>query len=70
MDVAPSSGRWLYRGRHPYHLARVMNRAWAGLAAAGIGPGRLASLGVEGRRAGRPVCGRSAHRADDACPAR
>lgn len=55
MDLTHSFDRWLYRGKHPHHLARLMNRAWAGLASAGIGPGRLVRLEVKGRRTGQPV---------------
>lgn len=55
MGLTHSFDRWLYRGKHPNQLARLMNRAWAGLAAAGMGPDRLARLEVNGRRTGQPV---------------
>ncbi len=47
--------RWLYRGRRPNRLARGLNRAWAALAALGVGPDRLVRLEVAGRRTGRTV---------------
>ena len=50
-----SFDRWLYGGNRPNHLARLMNRAWAGLAAAGFGPRRLVTLQVKGRRTGRTI---------------
>jgi hypothetical protein len=46
---------WLYRGRRPNRLARLLNSGWARLAARGIGPARLATLEVEGRRTHRTV---------------
>jgi len=47
--------RWLYRGKRPHGLARILNRAWAGLAAKGVGPRGLAQLEVTGRNTGKPV---------------
>lgn len=47
--------RWLYRGKRPNRMARVLNRAWATLAAAGVGPDRLVRLEVRGRHTGRTV---------------
>ena len=47
--------RWLYRGGRPNRLARVQNRAWAVVAAAGIWPKRLATLEVRGHRSGRVI---------------
>jgi hypothetical protein len=47
--------RWLYRGGRPNRVARLLNGAWAKLAAAGIGPARLVALEVEGRRSHRVV---------------
>jgi deazaflavin-dependent oxidoreductase (nitroreductase family) len=55
MELTHGLDRWLYRGKHPHHLARLMNRAWAGLASAGVGPDRLVRLEVKGRRTGQPV---------------
>lgn len=45
--------RWLYRGNRPHALARLLNRGWAKLHAAGIAPNYLVTLEVPGRRSGR-----------------
>ena len=55
MELAHNADRWLYRGKRPNRLARLINGAWAGLASAGIAPARLVRLGVTGRRTGRMV---------------
>jgi len=55
VELGHSFDRWLYRGKRPNHLARLMNRAWAGLAATGFGPNRLVRLEVKGRRTGRTI---------------
>lgn len=47
--------RWLYRGRRPNAVARVINGVWARLFATGRGPARVATLEVVGRRSGNPV---------------
>jgi len=47
--------RWLYRGRRPNAVARVLNRAWAAVYALGIAPNHLVTLEVPGRRSGRPI---------------
>ncbi|MGY1737712.1 nitroreductase/quinone reductase family protein [Geodermatophilus sp. SYSU D00684] len=47
--------RWMYRGHRPHRLARTLNRAWAALAGAGLGPSRLVTLEVAGRRSGRTI---------------
>jgi deazaflavin-dependent oxidoreductase (nitroreductase family) len=47
--------RWLYRGRRPNRLARLINGALARLAAAGVGPGQLVMLQVAGRRTGKTI---------------
>jgi deazaflavin-dependent oxidoreductase (nitroreductase family) len=47
--------RWLYRGKCPNRLARLINGALARLAAAGIGPPQLVMLEVAGRRTGRTI---------------
>lgn len=48
--------RWLYRGGHPNHVARVLNRFWALVQSSGlILPQRLATLQVPGRRTGRMI---------------
>lgn len=55
MGLTHSFDRWMYHGKRPNYLARLANRAWAGLAAAGFGPRRLVRLEVKGRRTGRTV---------------
>ena len=55
MEVTHNLDRWLYRGRRPNRVARVVNGLWAHLAAAGIGPRRLMTLEITGRRSGRTV---------------
>lgn len=47
--------RWLYRGRRPNAVARVLNRFWAAVHALGIAPDYLVTLVVTGRRSGRAV---------------
>jgi deazaflavin-dependent oxidoreductase (nitroreductase family) len=47
--------RWLYRGRRPNRLARLINGALARLAATGIGPAQLVMLEVAGRRTGKTI---------------
>lgn len=47
--------RRLYAGGRPNRLARWINGAWARAASAGLGPGRLETLEVRGRRSGGPV---------------
>jgi deazaflavin-dependent oxidoreductase (nitroreductase family) len=47
--------RWLYRGKRPNRLARLINGALARLAGAGIGPGQLVMLEVAGRRTGETI---------------
>lgn len=55
VDLTHRVDRWLYRGKRPNSLARVANRAWGRLAAAGWAPGRLVRLEVTGRRTGRTI---------------
>jgi deazaflavin-dependent oxidoreductase (nitroreductase family) len=55
MDRTHSLDRWLYRGKRPNRIARLVNGTSARLAAAGIGPTRLVMLEVVGRRTGKPV---------------
>lgn len=50
-----SMARWYYRGGHPNAVARVLNRAWATVGAAGLWRGRLVRLEVPGRTSGRPI---------------
>lgn len=47
--------RWMYAGRRPNRLARLLNHGWAVVGAAGLWPGRLITLEVRGRQSGRPV---------------
>jgi len=47
--------RWLYRAGRPNLFARGQNKASAVVFAAGIWPGRLASLEVRGRSSGRLI---------------
>ena len=47
--------RWLYRGKRPNRLARLVNGITARLAGAGVGPARLMMLEVAGRRTGKTV---------------
>jgi deazaflavin-dependent oxidoreductase (nitroreductase family) len=55
MDPSHSLDRWLYRGRRPNRLARLLNTTGARLAAAGIGPARQVMVEVSGRRSGKAV---------------
>src|SRR5271165_6770709 len=55
MAVTHRVERWLYRGRRPHGSARFVNRAWARLAARGVGPRGLAQLEIAGRKTGKPV---------------
>jgi F420H(2)-dependent quinone reductase len=45
--------RWMYRGDRPHHLAALLNRWWAIVGSAGVGPDRLVTLEVRGRGSGR-----------------
>jgi deazaflavin-dependent oxidoreductase (nitroreductase family) len=47
--------RWLYRGRRPNWLARILNRAMATVASSGVTAGYLVTLEVTGRKSGRPA---------------
>lgn len=55
MERTHTLDRWLYRGRRPNRLARLVNGASARLAAAGIGPAQLVMLEVTGRRTGKTI---------------
>jgi deazaflavin-dependent oxidoreductase (nitroreductase family) len=55
MELTHSFDRWMYHGKRPNYLARLANRTWASLAAAGLGPRRLVRLEVKGRRTGQTV---------------
>ena len=45
--------RRLYGGGRPSRLAAALNRGWAIVGSAGLGPKRLVTLEVRGRRSGR-----------------
>jgi deazaflavin-dependent oxidoreductase (nitroreductase family) len=47
--------RWLYRGRRPNWIARILNRAWAAVFSSGIASDFLVTLEVTGRKSGRPI---------------
>jgi F420H(2)-dependent quinone reductase len=51
--VKDASRRWMYSGRRPNRVAALLNRGTAAVAAAGIGPSRIAAVEVRGRRTGR-----------------
>ncbi len=55
MERTHALDRWLYRGKRPNRLARLINGAWARLAAAGIGPAQLMMLEVAGRRTAKTI---------------
>jgi hypothetical protein len=55
MGFGQSARRWLYRGKRPGSVARFLNRVQAQLAAHGIGPARVVTLDVRGRRTGRTI---------------
>lgn len=55
MQALGAVNRWLYRGGRPNAVARVLNRGWAIVHAAGLWPSRLATLEVRGRRSGRTI---------------
>jgi deazaflavin-dependent oxidoreductase (nitroreductase family) len=45
--------RWLYRGKRPNWIARIMNRAGAAVASLGVASNYLVTLEVTGRKSGR-----------------
>jgi len=51
----PRFKKWLYRGRHPNRLARVINKFYAMLHSLGIAPNRMVTLEVIGRRSGKTI---------------
>jgi deazaflavin-dependent oxidoreductase (nitroreductase family) len=53
--VKEASRRWMYSGTRPNRLAALLNRGTAAVAAAGIGPKRIVTLEVRGRRTGRQL---------------
>ncbi len=52
-QVKQASRRWMYGGKRPKRVAAVLNRGTAALVGAGVGPKRLVTLEVCGRRTGR-----------------
>jgi deazaflavin-dependent oxidoreductase (nitroreductase family) len=54
-DVISAVQRWQYRGGRPGWSARITNRLGALSFAAGIGPGRAATLEVRGHKSGRTI---------------
>jgi hypothetical protein len=47
--------RWMYRSGHPNRLAATMNRVEAVMGSVGLGPERMVTLEVRGRRTGRLI---------------
>ena len=47
--------RWLYRGKRPNWIARILNRASATVASSGVTSNYLETLEVTGRKSGRTV---------------
>jgi deazaflavin-dependent oxidoreductase (nitroreductase family) len=47
--------RWLYRGRRPNWIARILNRAWATVVSLGVASNDYVTLEVTGRKSGRIV---------------
>ncbi len=47
--------RWLYRGRRPNWIARMLNRVTATVASSGVASNYLVTLEVIGRKSGRTV---------------
>ena len=47
--------RWLYRGRRPNWIARILNRVTATVASSGVASNYLGTLEVTGRKSGRTV---------------
>lgn len=45
--------RWLYRGQRPSWIAKIANRATAGIASIGVAHNYLVTLEVTGRKSGR-----------------
>jgi hypothetical protein len=51
MKILHKFHQWLYRGRRPNWIARIMNRASAVVASSGVS--RMVTLEVTGRKSGR-----------------
>lgn len=47
--------RWLYRGKRPNWIARILNRVGAVIYSLGIAPNYLTTLEVTGRKSGRTI---------------
>ena len=53
MQTIADFTRWLYRGKRPNWIARIMNRASAIVASSGVASNYLETLEVTGRKSGR-----------------
>jgi deazaflavin-dependent oxidoreductase (nitroreductase family) len=49
----PSFSRWMYRGRRPNWLAKIMNNFSAMISSWGVAPNNMVALEVIGRKSGR-----------------
>jgi hypothetical protein len=47
--------QWLYRGRRPGWIAKILNRMWANTASKKVMPNGLVALEVIGRKSGRVI---------------
>ncbi len=47
--------RWMYQAGRPNRVAAMLNRGWARMGSLGLGPKRLVTLEVPGRRSGRSL---------------
>ena len=47
--------RWLYRGKRPNWIARILNSAWRAVHSSGIAANWLVTLEVTGRKSGRMI---------------
>jgi hypothetical protein len=47
--------QWLYRGRRPGWIAKIINRMWANTASKNVMPNGLVALEVIGRKSGRVI---------------
>jgi F420H(2)-dependent quinone reductase len=55
VKIEPALRRWLYRGRRPNWIAKILNRAWATVVSSGIASSDYVTLEVAGRKSGRIV---------------
>lgn len=51
----PAFKRWMYRGKHPNWIARIMNRVAAIIGSMGLSPDLMVTLEVTGRKSGKTV---------------